>query len=83
MAGSNFTFNNPRLERIVSGPGALGKLPRRSTVSALRERWLCLTVGNQDVLARADQVQSWRKVASRHWLGRALPAAGRERFKRS
>ena len=26
MAGSNFTFNNPRVERIVSGPGALGKL---------------------------------------------------------
>jgi alcohol dehydrogenase len=27
MAGSSFTFNNPRVERIVSGAGSLGKLP--------------------------------------------------------
>jgi alcohol dehydrogenase class IV len=26
MAGSSFTFNNPRVERIISGAGALGKL---------------------------------------------------------
>lgn len=26
MAGSTFVFHNPRVERIVSGPGAIGKL---------------------------------------------------------
>jgi maleylacetate reductase len=26
MAGSTFVFNNPRVERIVSGPGSIGKL---------------------------------------------------------
>ena len=26
MAGSNFVFNNPRIERIVSGPGSIDKL---------------------------------------------------------
>jgi alcohol dehydrogenase class IV len=27
MAGSSFVFNNPRVERIVSGPGSIAKLP--------------------------------------------------------
>jgi alcohol dehydrogenase class IV len=27
MAGSSFVFNNPRVERIVSGPGSIEKLP--------------------------------------------------------
>jgi hypothetical protein len=26
MAASNFVFNNPRVERIVSGPGSIEKL---------------------------------------------------------
>ena len=26
MAGATFTFNNPRVERIISGAGAIGKL---------------------------------------------------------
>jgi alcohol dehydrogenase class IV len=26
MAGSTFVFHNPSVERIVSGPGAIGKL---------------------------------------------------------
>jgi alcohol dehydrogenase class IV len=26
MAGSTFVFHNPRVERIVSGPGAIDKL---------------------------------------------------------
>jgi hypothetical protein len=27
MAGPSFLFNNPRVERIVSGPGSIAKLP--------------------------------------------------------
>jgi alcohol dehydrogenase class IV len=27
MVGSSFVFNNPRVERIISGPGSLAKLP--------------------------------------------------------
>ena len=26
MAGTTFTFNNPHVERVISGPGSLGKL---------------------------------------------------------
>ena len=27
MAGSSFVFNNPRVERIISGRGSIGRLP--------------------------------------------------------
>lgn len=30
MAGSSFVFNNPRVERIVSGPGSIAKLPEET-----------------------------------------------------
>ena len=33
MAGTNFTFNNPHVERVISGPGSLGKLAEEV------ERW--------------------------------------------
>jgi hypothetical protein len=37
MAGSTFVFHNPRVERIVSGPGAIGKLAEE--VERLGGKW--------------------------------------------
>ena len=59
MAASTFIFNNPRVERIVSGPGSIEKL-----AGEIDEAWRNtrnardLAVGRQDVLARSDQVRT-------------------------
>jgi hypothetical protein len=40
MAGSSFVFNNPRVERIVSGPGSIEKLPEEIEKVGGTPRWL-------------------------------------------